>query len=310
MRSRRTILELVAMGMAAAAVVFGALMVLDPRTVEGFPAWLKPAKFAVSTAIYSATLAWIFRYLPDWPRLTRRVGALTAWVFVGEVALIALQAARGETSHFNTSSVLNGVVFTLMGLGIFTQTAGAAVVAVALWRQHFTDRTLGSALRLGMTLTVVGALVGGMMTRPTSAQIAHARESGEMPRSGQHSVGGVDGGAGLPGTGWSTEHGDMRVPHFVGLHAMQTLPIVALLLGRRRDEATRVRLVWLAAVSYAALFALLLAQAMSGQPLVHLWSTAAAAGAAWASGTALTGLIIWMRGGRTPLARRTAMEAA
>ena len=71
MRSRRTALELVALGMAAAAVVFGVAMLVDPRTVEGWPAWLKPAKFAASTAIYSATLAWIFRYLPDWPRLTR-----------------------------------------------------------------------------------------------------------------------------------------------------------------------------------------------------------------------------------------------
>lgn len=270
MRSRRTILELVAAGLAAAAVVFGVAMVVDPRTVEGWPAWLKPAKFAVSTAIYSATLAWIFRYLPDWPRLTRRVGALTAWVFVGEVALITLQAARGETSHFNTSSAFNGMVFTLMGLGIAAQTLGAAAVTVALWRQHFADRTMGWALRLGMTLTVVGASVGGMMPPPTAAQLAHAKATGEMPRSGQHSVGGVDGGPGLPGTGWSTEHGDLRVPHFVGLHAMQTLPIVALLLGRRRDETTRVRLVWLAAVSYALLFSLLLVQAMSGHPLIAL----------------------------------------
>ncbi len=310
MRSRRTLLELVAIGMAAAAVVFGAAMLIDPRTIEGWPAWLKPAKFAASTAIYSATLAWIFRYLPDWPRLTRRVGALTAWVFVGEVALIAMQAARGETSHFNTSSVLNGVVFTLMGLGIMTQTVGAAVVTVALWRQHIADRTMAWALRLGMTLTVIGASVGGMMTQPTSAQMAQARESGEMPRSGQHSIGGVDGGAGLPGTGWSTEHGDMRVPHFVGLHAMQTLPIVALLLGRRRDEATRVRLVWLAAVSYAVLFGLLLSQAMSGQPLVHLSSTTLTAAGAWASGTVGAGSIIWMRGGHTAVARRSALEAA
>jgi hypothetical protein len=270
MRSRRTILELVGIGMAAAAVLFGVAMLVDPRTVEGWPAWLKPAKFAASTALYSATLAWVFRYLPDWPTLTRRVGALTAWVFVGEVALIAVQAARGETSHFNTSSAVNGAVFTLMGLGIFTQTAGAAAVTVALWRQPFADRTMGWALRLGMTLTVIGALVGGMMTQPTSAQIARARDTGEMPRSGQHSIGGVDGGPGLPGTGWSTEHGDLRVPHFVGLHAMQALPIVAWLLRRRRDEATRVRLVWFAAAGYAVLFAWLLAQAWSGQPLVAL----------------------------------------
>src|SRR5262245_18783596 len=52
-----------------AASVIG--IVVDPRTITGMPAWLKPAKFAASTAIYSLTLAWIFSYLPDWPRVRR-----------------------------------------------------------------------------------------------------------------------------------------------------------------------------------------------------------------------------------------------
>ena len=33
---------------------------VDPRIIMGARAWLKPFKFAVSTAIYSLTLAWIF----------------------------------------------------------------------------------------------------------------------------------------------------------------------------------------------------------------------------------------------------------
>ena len=33
---------------------------VDPRTITGAPAWLKPAKFAASIAIYSLTLAWLF----------------------------------------------------------------------------------------------------------------------------------------------------------------------------------------------------------------------------------------------------------
>ena len=50
---------------AAAASVIGILA--DPRVITGAPAWLKPFKFAVSTAVYSLTLAWIFAWLPDWP---------------------------------------------------------------------------------------------------------------------------------------------------------------------------------------------------------------------------------------------------
>jgi len=86
---------------AAAASVVG--MVVDPRIITGAPAWLKPFKFAVSTAVYSLTLAWIFGLLPDWPRVRRVVGWTTAIVFVLEVVIIDAQAWRGTTSHFKLS---------------------------------------------------------------------------------------------------------------------------------------------------------------------------------------------------------------
>jgi len=38
----------------------------DPRVITGMPAWLKPAKFAISIAIYAFTLVWVFTYLPAW----------------------------------------------------------------------------------------------------------------------------------------------------------------------------------------------------------------------------------------------------
>src|SRR4029453_9415137 len=53
-------------------------ILVDPRTITGAPAWLKPFKFAVSIAVYSLTLAWIFEWLPDWPRVRRVVGWRTA----------------------------------------------------------------------------------------------------------------------------------------------------------------------------------------------------------------------------------------
>src|SRR5215207_7959349 len=84
---------------AAAAALVG--MIVDPRIITGAPAWLKPFKFAVSTAVYSLTLAWMFSGLMEWPRARRAVGWTTAIVFVLEVAIIAAQAWRGTTSHFN-----------------------------------------------------------------------------------------------------------------------------------------------------------------------------------------------------------------
>ena len=43
-------------------------LLVDPRVITGAPAWLKPAKFAISTAIYMLTLAAIFTQLPAWSR--------------------------------------------------------------------------------------------------------------------------------------------------------------------------------------------------------------------------------------------------
>src|SRR5512139_2000138 len=60
---------LTAAGLLMTGVLAASLigLVVDPRVIAGAPAWLKPAKFAVSTAIYMLTLAWIFTQLPGWP---------------------------------------------------------------------------------------------------------------------------------------------------------------------------------------------------------------------------------------------------
>jgi len=244
-------------------------MVVDPRIITGAPAWLKPFKFAISTTIYSLTLAWIFQWLPDRPRVRRIVGWTTAIVFVLEVAIIDVQAWRGTTSHFNVSTPLDATLFSIMGVAIMVQTLTSVAVAVALWRQRFTDRTLGWALRLGMTLTIIGAMTGPLMTRPTADQLARVRAGGGMPTVGAHTVGGVDGGPGAPMTGWSRAHGDLRVPHFIGLHAIQVLALIAIGLRQwRRPEPVRVGAMLAAAAGYASLFVLLLWEALRGHSIV------------------------------------------
>ena len=282
--------ELVATTVLMLVVLAGAAvgLVLDPRVITGAPAWLKPAKFAVSIAIYTTTLAWIFTLLPEWPRTRRVVGWGTAAALVIEMLIIGGQAWRGTTSHFNVATPLDGVLFTLMGLVIVAQTMSSVAVAVALWKQRFDDAALGWALRLGMTLTIVGAFTGGLMARPTGPQLEAARAGQRMTIAGAHTVGAADGGPGIVGTGWSRNHGDLRVPHFVGLHAVQVLPIFALVLRRRTHaDTTRARLVIVAAASYAALFGILIIQALRGVPVVAPDTTTMAQLAAWALATAL-----------------------
>jgi hypothetical protein len=290
------LLTAVAVGMlvALAASVVG--LWVDPRTITGAPAWLKPAKFAASIAIYTVTLAWIFGFLPAWTKTRRIVSRTTAAVMILELAVIALQAWRGTTSHFNVATALDAALFTLMGTAIVVQTLTSVAVAVALWRQHFADAALGWALRLGLTLTIVGAFTGGLMTRPTMAQLAEARATQRLAVAGAHTVGAPDGGPGLPGTGWSRTHGDLRVAHFVGLHAVQALPLVALLLRRRvRHDPTRARITVVAAGSYAAVFAVVLWQSLRGQSLVAPDALTVTVFAAWLVATASS---VWLASGR------------
>jgi hypothetical protein len=236
---------------------------IDPRIITGMPAWLKPAKFAISIAIYTLTLAWVFRYLPEWPRVRFATGWITSVVMVLEMGIIGIQAARGTTSHFNVGTRLDAVLFASMGVAILVAWLALIAIAVALFRQKCTDPVMGWALRMGVLITVLGAATGGLMTVPTSTQLAEARATDHMPVSGSHTVGAPDGGPGIPGTGWSTEHGDLRVPHFFGLHAMQILPLIAWLW-----KPKRARTMIAAGGVYALLFVLTLAQALAGRPFL------------------------------------------
>lgn len=282
--------------MMALLAATGVALVLEPRQITGAPAWLKPAKFATSIAIYTLTLAWVFMYLPNWPRTRRAVSWITTVTLLLEIVIIDVQAWRGTTSHFNVGTLVDGVLFTIMGLAIVVQTFAAIALAVALWRQHFADRAIAWALRLGMTVTIVGALTGGLMTQPTRAQIDNARAGHRMTIAGAHTVGAPDGGPGLPGTGWSREHGDLRVAHFIGLHALQIFPLAALLFLRRGwHEMRRVRMVWAIAASHVSFFALLLWQALRGQSVTAPDETTLMGLAMWA---AFSVLAVWVAASR------------
>jgi hypothetical protein len=290
--------RLTAMGVMTIALLAatGVALLVDPREILGAPAWMKPAKFAASIAIYTLTLAWLFTYLREWPRTRRVVSWVTTVTLLLEIVIIDAQAWRGTTSHFNVGTMLDGVLFSIMGLAIFVQTLAAAAVAVALWRQPFADRAMGWALRWGMTLTIVGAMTGGLMTQPTRAQLESARAGNRMTVAGAHTVGAPDGGPGLTGTGWSREHGDLRVAHFLGLHALQILSLAAIFFARRGwQDARRVRMIWAISASHVSLFALLLWQALRGQSVVAPDAMTVTALFVWA---ALSVSVIWIASSR------------
>ena len=137
------------------------------------------------------------------------------------------------------------------------------------------------------------------MTMPTAQQMETVAVEHRMVRSGAHTVGAPDGGPGLPGTGWSREHGDLRIPHFFGLHALQALPLIALVTRRRRDQQHDADLVRAAAVSYGALFGILVVQALRGESLIGPSAVTLALFGVWAVATLVSVVVIRMRAPRS-----------
>ena len=264
-------LALLGLGMLAtlAAALVG--LVADPRVISGAPAWLKPAKFAISIAIYSFTLLWLLTFIEGRRWLVRLASVAIAAALFVEMAIIVLQVARGTTSHFNVGTSLDTTLWQTMGAMIVVVWLMTLLVAGLLLRQRLPDPAFAWGLRLGLLISLLGMAVAFPMTQPTAAQIAEARASGQrLTVSGAHTIGAPDGGPGLPVVGWSTEAGDLRAAHFVGLHGLQVMPLAAWLVGRRRrlGVGRRVALIWTAAGLYGGLVLVLAWQALRGQPLV------------------------------------------
>jgi hypothetical protein len=262
--------------MLAALALFGAGLLFDARTITGAPAWLKPAKFAISTSIFTLSIVWLFRYLTVWRPFLRMMAWTVSVVLVLEVGIIALQAGRGVSSHFNTATRFDGIMFAIMGVAISVLWLATVGVFAALLRQRFQNPAWGWWLRLGVLITVIGSAAGGSMLRKTPYA------------NGGHTVGAPDGGPGLPGTGWSTEHGDLRVAHFMGLHGMQVLPVLGWLTMRRRYcPAVQTRFAFIAGTSYTALTCILWWQALRGQSLVAPDAATLIAVAVWLAATGI-----------------------
>ncbi|MCK2213371.1 hypothetical protein MF672_006125 [Actinomadura sp. ATCC 31491] len=250
-------------------------LVIDGRTLLGQSVWLKPFKFAVSFGLYAGTLAWMISQARRWRRTLWWLGTVTvAGFLVPEISAITFQAARGVPSHFNFSTGLDETVFMVMGGAAYLGWLMTFALGVFLVAQRRVDRAMAWAIPLGMVISLAGMSVGYLMTAPTPGQAQDLANGLELATIGAHSVGAPDGGAVMPVTGWETGAGDLRVAHFVGLHAMQVIPLVAIglrLLCRRYPVLAGVRtaLVVIAAFGYAGITGLVLWQAQRGQALVQ-----------------------------------------
>ncbi len=227
--------------------------VFDDRTLYGVSVWAKPFKFSLSFLIYFGTLAWFTPLMPSGYFATIR-GRVLTWTpvvcAVFELAYIAYQASLGEPSHFNISTPFHANMYRLMGIGAVTLVTMCLWMGVSILRERGTADPYALAVGLGLILSfLLGGGFGGYLSAQTS-----------------HWVGGAGTDAnGLWLVKWVRDGGDLRVAHFFGMHAMQVLPLLALLIPKRPGPTFARSIVLGIASAYAAFTILTFAQALNGK---------------------------------------------
>ena len=242
-----------------ATLLFGILALLlqivDPRTLDsGVGVWVKPAKFFFSVSVFALTAAWFFGYVRPERRnspLMRGTAALLIATATFELAYISWQAVQGLESHFNVSTPYYTAMYALMGVAAVLLVGTTLPLAWEIARRPVQglQRSFVAAVVVGLVLTfALGGGLGGYM----SSQLSH-------------SVGQV--GGHVPVFGWNRVGGDLRVAHFLGIHAEQAMPILAALVAGLTARARWLALV-LGSLAYSAVTVAVFAQAIAGRALI------------------------------------------
>lgn len=260
-------------------------MLVDDRMVLGESVWLKPLKFGLAFALYSLTLAWLLSFPHKGSRWTRWMGTAFAVTGFVDVGFIALQAARGTFSHFNTEddpvNQIGQMVFMSGVPGLFL--ANLVIALIISW-QKILDRPITRAIQAGLVIAVFGMGLGYLMGG-TGAQLVRDADGRVVELVAGHTVVDEasrsevvarDGVGGMPITHWSTIGGDLRIPHFLGLHGIQLLLITAFALAWLaprfpwlRTERTRAAIISILGIGYLGLMVIALWQALRAQSLIH-----------------------------------------
>ncbi|MEM6522713.1 MAG: hypothetical protein AAGF85_20670 [Bacteroidota bacterium] len=236
-------------------VIILTVLPFETRHVLGINLWMKPLKFALSIAIFLFTSIYLLEPLNYSPAKL----SVLSWILLGtmivEIFCIMFQASRGQLSHFNITDPIGRVMFQLMGTAI---TIAYLVYAIILLDYFRFETNLSPAMlwaiRIGIIIFLFGAISGFSM-------------GGAL----KHTVGMADGGAGLPFTNWSTVAGDLRVSHFISIHAIQILPLFSVSLAYFDFPSTKSTwAVILIGFLYAIFCVLTLVQAMQGRPFIRI----------------------------------------
>lgn len=181
----------------------------DDRILLGANIWHKPMKFALSIGIFSWTMAWFLDYISD-PSKVKKIQWTIVLMMTIEQVIIIGQASRGELSHFNISSAFNLALFNIMGIAIFVNTLMVFWALLLIRKNIKLPNGYRSGLILGMGIFCIASLQGYVM----AANLGHT-------------LGASDGQEGIFFLNWAKGFIDLRIFHFIGLHALQVIPLFA-----------------------------------------------------------------------------------
>jgi len=221
------------------------MMQFDHQRILNVSRWLKPMKFYFSVGIMTWTMAWLLYYL-DHKKAVRKISWLIIVCMFFEIFIILLQSIRGVRSHFNVQNATNGMLFRLMGIFILIFTLTIIYSAWLFFRQRVFSIPLSYlwGIRLGLIFFIIFSIEGGIMLSRMS-----------------HTVGGPDGGPGLPVFNWSSRYGDLRIAHFLGMHSLQLLPLAGFYIFKKLP------VLFLFAVMYFSFVMIILIMSLRGIPV-------------------------------------------
>jgi NO-binding membrane sensor protein with MHYT domain len=231
-------------------LVFSAVCIVLTRysntQVYNVNAWYKPFKFAFSTFLFVWAMAWYCYYLPNF---NIKLFNWSVIILLGfEIFYIAFQAGKGQLSHYNVSSPLYSGLYSMMALAASIVTLYTAYVGILFFTNSFPElpNYYLWAIRLGIIVFVIFSFEGFAMGSRLN-----------------HSVGALNENSNLFILGWSKTVGDLRVSHFIGMHALQVLPVLSYYVLKNT------KLTILLSIIYFLLALSTLIQALKGRPLIN-----------------------------------------
>jgi hypothetical protein len=119
------------------SIVFLLLTKYTTTQVFHVNAWYKPFKFAFSTFLFAWAMAWYCYYLPHF---NIQIYNWSVIILLGfEIVYIALQASKGQLSHYNVSTPLYSALFSMMALAATLVTLYTAYVGYLFFTNSFPN---------------------------------------------------------------------------------------------------------------------------------------------------------------------------